>query len=54
MAVAPVSDIPFPTLPPVVAEIVAVGVPSLTPVIANSAEEVAVEPMRRSTVALFG
>jgi hypothetical protein len=38
VAVDPVRDIPLPV---VVAEIVAVGVPALTPVTANSADEVA-------------
>ena len=52
VAVEPVRDIPLPF---VVAEIVAVGAPSLIPVTANSAEEVAVEPKRKSRVeARFG
>ena len=35
-----VSEIPFPEFAPAVAEIVAVGVPSLIPVTANSADDV--------------
>src|SRR3990167_7142182 len=47
VAVDPLRDIPLPF---VVAEIVAVGVPSLIPVTPNSAEEVEVEPKRKSRV----
>lgn len=51
VAVDPVSDIPLLF---VVADIEAVGVPSLIPVIANSALVVAVAPTNRSTVELLG
>src|SRR3990170_2538567 len=50
VALLPVSERPLPAPPPNVAEIVAVGVPSLIPVTANSAVEVAVEPRRKSRV----
>ena len=50
VAVPPVRDIPLPAPPPVVALIVAVGVPSLIPVTANSAVEVALLPRRKSRV----
>ena len=49
--VAPVKDNPAPV---VVAEIDAVGVPSFMPVIANSAEDVACPPTKKSTVELLG
>ena len=41
---------PFPAPPPRVAEIVAMGVPSLIPITPNSAEEVALFPSRKSRV----
>ena len=50
VAVEPVKERPFPAPPPVVALIVAVGVPSLIPVTANSADEVALLPRRKSRV----
>src|SRR3989344_6019389 len=50
VALLPVSERPLPAPPPNVADIVAVGVPSLIPVTANSAVEVAVEPRRKSRV----
>ena len=50
VALLPVRDRPLPAPPPNVADIDAVGVPSLIPVTANSAVEVAVEPRRKSRV----
>ena len=54
VAVEPVKERPFPAPPPVVALIVAVGVPSLIPVTANSADEVALLPRRKSETAVYG
>ena len=50
VAVAPESERPLPV---VVAEMVAVGVPAAMPVTANSADEVAVDPRRKSCVVIL-
>jgi hypothetical protein len=51
VAVEAVKDNPLPV---VVAEIVAVGVPAATPIMAKSAEVVDVPPIRKSVVVMLG